>query len=462
MKETIVQDQKSELLSQNFKNLVSETEKIWKSSNPLEALQLAAMESQELFDLYEDFEKVLEATTGLFASGEWMDILYLFRDEQMISEEAFNLFALVFTDGVIEQIKQEEERAAKAESAIEIRDRVYAQAKNWVKIGLTEIPDQELEAVRADVFKTKEIDEDIFNDFRGQLGSAILYRAEGKSQLDVAKALHLVEILFGKRQAELTKVVYQAYKMAGEKLGFELRYRNGQDRPNFNPGTINLVRNTLDGWYDREKDNLSEAEVKKIEAVLYALDSFLIGISRRTNPARAALLMGQRKMREGIREVSEMDALIKENLLPKNLEDLLWFIETEKSRVHQEMSETLSHAGTIDFLESKVYLENLRFMIRRLETLSQEAAKWQSFDEEGLKRELAPRETKADQLVKYIELEIKQLQGEETNLENMLDRRNLTFRQKEKAEKAVQAVGWRIEELNKLRDSLNPRMEGAI
>src|SRR3989338_1882967 len=274
MKETIVQDQKSEkLLSQNFKNLANETEKIkiWKSSNPLEALQLAAMESQELFDLYEDFEKVLEATADL-SWNDKLEILQLLKDEQMICEDVYYRFAHVWVELGFGKDPVQSEK--KVENAVQVRDRVYAQAKNWVKIGLTEIPDQELAAVRADVFKIKEIDEDIFNDFRGQLGSAILYRAEGKSQLDVAKAIHLVEILFGKRQAELTKVVYQAYKMAGEKFGFELRIRNGQDRPVFNPGTINLVRNTLDGWDDREKDNLSETEAKKIEAVLYALDSF--------------------------------------------------------------------------------------------------------------------------------------------------------------------------------------------
>src|SRR3989344_9167334 len=97
MKETIVQDQKSELLSQNFKNLVSETEKIWKASNPLEALQLAAMESQELFDLYEDFEKVLEATADL-SWNDKLEILQLLKDEQMICEDVYYLFAHVWVE----------------------------------------------------------------------------------------------------------------------------------------------------------------------------------------------------------------------------------------------------------------------------------------------------------------------------------------------------------------------------
>ena len=463
MRNELIQPEKERpeegMLSQNFKNLVRETVKILKSANPLEALQLASLENEEFFGLYEGFEKVLESTAELSLDDK-LEILQLLKDEGMVGEEVYDLFAFAWME-MYQPSKAEISPNAevvsvfeeKIENAVQIRDLVYEQAKNWVKAGLTEVPAKELEALRAEVAKIREIDQDVFNQFRGQLGSAILYRAEGRSKLDLAKALRLNEILFGKKQTDLVKVVYQAYKMVHEKMGFELRYRNEQDRPSFNPGTISLVRNTLDAWYDREKDNLPKVEAKKTEAVLYALDSFLIGISRRTNPSRSALLMGQRKMREGIRQVTEMDQLIKDNLMPKNLDDLIGFVEEEKKQVVAEMAVELSKVGGISFLESKPCLENLRFLSHRLDALNEETSRWEVLDEETLKQELTFSETKTNQLVKYIELEIKNLQGERTNLANMLDG-NLSPRQEDKVQKAIQAVEWRIEELDKLRGSI--------
>ena len=133
--------------------------------------------------------------------------------------------------------------------------------------------------------------------------------------------------------------------------------------------------------------------------------------------------------------------------------DLIGFVEEEKKQVVAEMAVELSKVGGISFLESKPCLENLRFLSHRLDALNEETSRWEVLDEETLKQELTFSETKTNQLVKYIELEIKNLQGERTNLANMLDG-NLSPRQEDKVQKAIQAVEWRIEELDKLRGSI--------
>lgn len=438
---TLEAGSEKELLTQNFENLVSETKKILQSSNALEALQMAALENDTIFSWYEEFEKVLNFTAELEPEDK-PEILQILKDGQEISEKVYHLFASAWS--VMSLTVTE---TAKVEDAVEIRNRAYETAKNWVKEDAVEIPSVELEAVRRDMMKVKELNEEVFNQLRAQIGSAILFRAEGQSPLDVAKALRLVEILFGQKQEKLTRNIFLAYKMLVEKTGFTLKFREG-DMPAFNPGTINLVRNKLDAWFQQHQ---SETERKEAEALLFSIDSFLIGISRKGNPTRSADLTYQRKMRAGIRQVVEIDELVYKNLMPKDIVDLLNFTEGEIEEVNSRLALELSKAGTVSFSQSKAYLQDLQFLDHRRDALQQEITRWIGLNEEALTKELTPNTTNADRLIKYLELEIKHLQGEMFDLQGKLDQPNLNQREMEKINSAIGAIDWRMREISKLR-----------
>lgn len=449
----IKEQTKEELLSQNFNNLVGETLNIVKSSNPLEALQLASLENTALYVLYEEFEKVLDSTVELPLETK-LEILRLLKDGGEVGQETYDLFASAWSEiGVPDEesfpIKEQ------LESVIEIRNRIYEKAKDWVKENVVEIPLTELEAVRMEMLKIKETGEDVFNQLRGQLGSAVLYRAEGKSKLDISKALRLIEILFGKKQSDLTRNIYLAYRVLLEKTNFQIKFRE-EDKPSFNPGTINLIRNKLDTWYGENQDQLSEEERNRAETVLFALDNFLIGISRKANPSRAEALIYQRKMRKGVKMVAEIDETVRQHLLPKNIADLLQFIEGEIGEVKARLITELSKAGTIDFSESKPYLNSLQFLAHRLNSLRGEIAGWNGLEKEMLEKELTPRSTNTDRLVKYLELEIKHLQEEVTNLQSALDEQNLSQKEVTKIVAVMEAIDWRMKEMMKIRDFLTP------
>lgn len=442
---TLEAESEKELLTKNFENLVSETKRILQSSNVFEAFQLAALENDTLFSLYDDFEKVLNLTAEI-APEDKRDILQILKDGQEVSEEVYRLFASAWMTTASGSVVRE---TVKTEGVVEIRNRAYEKAISWVKEGVVEIPSAELEAVRRDMLQVKELNKDIFNQLQEQIGSVILFRAEGKSQLDVARALRLAEILFGQKQSNLARNTYLAYKILFEQTGFELKFREG-DMPAFNTGTINLIRNKLDAWF--QQHDRSQKESNEAEALLFSIDSFLIGISRRNNPARADDLIYQRKMRAGIRQVRGIDGFVYENLMPKDIVDLFNFIEKEMSEVNCRLTQELAKAGTIDFSESKAYLQDLQFLIHRLVALHQEVARLINLEEEALAKELMPSTTNNDRLIKYLELEIKQMRAEDDGLMERLDCSNLNQKEANKIKTAAGKVAWAMAVITKLRD----------
>ncbi len=325
----------------------------------------------------------------------------------------------------------------------------------------TNLPEGEQSKIRQAVGK---LPEEEFASLRQILGSAILAQAEvpaDQRQVDVVASLQVVEILLGKRQAELTSAAFAAYEILGNEGSFRLTLRNEYDRPLMVVASMSLLRNRFQKWLDFHESGLGAEELASAQKAVATLEGFLLAAA--DDFTKTAI---QRERATRLREriiSSRLHALdrVSEELVtaqPTTKEEALNLLNSYLRAKRSELASELRTAGSAILGEAETTIRQIFNLHLATSALRREMAELKASDYDPLAQR--PMLSDRDKQLTVYELERKELVSIFDELEAALEEGSAADRSRSRNRKKLQILlaitASKLQELDQLIAGLRP------
>lgn len=402
---------------QPFENLKKASERLAPALdeiNPIEALQLAALENDILSEHYEALLYPFEALAGL-PSNERLDLLNDLKEADLVSQETYDLLALaIFTL----ETKAEEKEIAAPPAVTRPLEKEKITIPDLIKKAITlsheyksasEVPVQAVQEIKKDMASLWQEDRDLYKKLRTRLGAEILKIAETKDPIAIDRSIFVIDLLLGKFQAVSIGTFARGYHLIHARKNYTIRHpRDSNDRPRDTIYTKRTIRDFLAGWYATDYENITESERRFVETLLDSMDGILAKLLKlpakepETDQERERI-DEQRKfferilkeknerarwrqiMREQLPRLIALEEWLKQEqdgaFFKKYSEEMREGVDAAIKEHKSQLSQELASAPDKSLAEAKDYLKRILYLSFLLDSLEKERSSQQAIEE---------------------------------------------------------------------------------